>query len=117
MDLSQLKINPEFVNMVIRTAQGEHNVHDVHTANPIAAQAEMLRIERLRTTNAHFIAQICQASLFQEALFECIQQVSQRTNADDKRAVLALFVAQAILIGMHLHEQLLDKQAKGVRLS
>lgn len=114
MNLDHIKIDPEFVNMCIRTVNGEPSIHDTLTQDVMAVQAQMLKLSKMRETKEHFIAQICKAHLFQQALAVCVGQVSKAENPDDKRAIFAVFVAQAILIGMHMHEQLLDKSRKGL---
>jgi hypothetical protein len=40
--------------------------------------------------------------------------MGRQTTNEEKVNVLALHVAQSILIGMHMHEQLLDKDSKGL---
>jgi hypothetical protein len=114
MDISKIRIDPEFVNMCIRTLQGEQSIHDVLTKNVEASMAHVLQLAAMRERNDHFIAQICRAHLFQAGLVACLTQVSKAESPDDKRAIFAVFVAQAILIGIHMHEQLLDKAAKGL---
>lgn len=118
MDLSKIKIDPAFVDMVIRTMHGELGIHDTMTGNDNAALAHMMRLENLRNTNEHFISQICKSQLFNQALFNCIAQVSKQSDNDTKRSIFAVFAAQAIMIGMHMHEQLLDKhEQKGLRMT
>lgn len=118
MNLSKIKIDPAFVDMVIRTMHGQQSIHDTMTGNADAAMANAMRLEKLRDTNEHFVAQICKSHLFQAGLQVFMTQVSGQNDNDTKRAMFAVFVAQAILIGMHMHEQLLDKhEQKGLRMS
>jgi hypothetical protein len=114
VDWINLSINPEFVDMVIRTMNGEASVHDVETGFAGAATAGLGRLDNMRFVNEHFIAMICQSQLFQMMCANIIGQVGSRTDLDDKKAVFHLSSAQLILVGMHLHEQLLDKKAKGL---
>lgn len=114
MDWINLSINPEFVDMVIRTMNGEASVHDVETGFAGAATAGLGRLDNMRLVNEHFIAQICKSQLFQMMCANIIGQVGSRADMDDKKAVFHLAVAQAILVGMHLHEQLIDKKVKGL---
>ena len=114
MDWINLKINPEFVDMCIRSMNGEASVHDVETEFAGAATAGLARLDNMRLVNEHFIAMICQSHLFQMMCSNIITQVGQRADIEDKKAVFHLGVAQAILVGMTLHEQLLDKRAKGL---
>ncbi len=114
MDWINLSINPEFVDMVIRTMNGEASVHDVETGFAGAATAGLGRLDNMRLVNEHFIAMICQSHLFQMLCSNIMTQVGNQTDMDDKKAVFHIGTAQAILIGMHLHEQLLDKKAKGL---
>ena len=114
MNLETIKIDPEFVNMVIRTVAGEQSIHDTMTQNAGAAMAHVLRLEKMRKVNGHFIAQICKAHLFQSAVAICMGKLAESSDLEVQRATLHAFTAQAILIGMHMHEQLLDKSAKGL---
>jgi hypothetical protein len=100
--------------MCIRDMSGEIGINDVLTQNPEAVQARLMHLAAVRSSNAHFVSQICQSHLFQAALQNCLQSISQRDNPDDKRAIIAVHVAQAVLIGMHVHEQLIDKKKKGL---
>ena len=100
--------------MVIRSVAGEQSINDVLRASPEAASAHMLHLENMRKVNGHFISQICQSFLFQKALEDCIRNVSTKTIPDEKKAIFAIHVAQGILIGMHMHEQLLDKKKQGL---
>jgi hypothetical protein len=115
MQWEKLKgINPEFVNMVIRTVQGEMSVNDTLTANPEAAAAKMLQMRRTAEVNEGLIAAIFGSHLFESGLVNCLNHMGRQTTNEEKVNVLALHVAQSILIGMHMHEQLLDKDSKGL---
>ncbi len=114
MDWINLNINPEFVDMVIRTMNGEASVHDVETEFAGAATAGLGRLDNMRLVNEHFIAMICQSTLFQMMCSNIITTVGSRQDLDDKKAVFHLSSAQLILVGMHMHEQLIDKKAKGL---
>src|SRR5579859_8196622 len=100
MDWINLKINPEFVDMTIRTLNGEASIHDVETDFAGAATAGLARMDNMRLVNEHFIAMICQSHLFQMMCANIITQVGSRDDMEDKKAVFHLGVAQAILVGM-----------------
>lgn len=100
--------------MVIRTMNGEASVHDVETNFAGAATAGLGRMDNMRLVNEHFIAMICKSTLFQMMCSNIIGQVGSRSDLEEKKAIFHLGTAQAILVGMHLHEQLIDKRAKGL---
>src|SRR5579864_4133097 len=114
MNIDNIKIDPEFVDMVYRSVGSEMSIHDTMTQNVAASQAEQMRLHKMMERNEHFIACITRSVLFNMNLDMCFQQVSKLTSPDDKRRMYAIFVAQAILVGIHMHEQLLDKAKKGL---
>jgi hypothetical protein len=114
MDITRYKINVEFVNMVFRTLSNEMSIQDVLTQNPDAAAAHTLHLSKVIEANEHFLAMIVMSPLFQATVMNALVAVNKVSNPDDKRKVLNLHFAQMLMVGIHFHEQLLDKAKKGL---
>lgn len=107
-------VNPEFVDMCIRSVYGEQSIHDVLAKTDGAAMAHALRLEKIMMERGKFVHAVGNSQLFNVALQDCLTKVSGVADPNQKRAIFAAFIAQAMLIGIHMAEQLIDKQKKGL---
>lgn len=106
-------VNPEFIDMCIRTVQGELSVHDDLTASPQAAMARMLALQEMTRANGAFVNAVVNSNLFQRTCEHGLKQIEMAGPESGKLVFVAL-MAQAVLMGLHVHEQLLDKMKKGL---